>query len=273
MRFAEKLANCVKKNNSLLCIGLDPEIEKIPPFLQEVENPLFAFNKEIIDKTHDLVCVYKPNSAFYEAHGVLGIKQLQMTCEYINSTYPDIPVIVDAKRGDIGNSNEGYARYAFDYLQADAVTVNPYLGIEALSVYFNRADKGIIIIVHSSNPGAKEFQELSIDTTPLYEIVAKDIAGQYGNNPDCMIVMGATYPQQLGQVRRIVGDMTILIPGIGTQGGSIEDTIRISLNSQKQGIMVNASRSIIFAGSDQNFAEKARNAAENLRVNINVFRV
>jgi len=272
MTFQQKLNNIVQKNNSLLCIGLDSNLDKLPPTIKNQQNPLFEFNKKIIDTTHDLVCAYKPNSAFYEAEGDRGVLQLKMTCDYIKQNYPEIPIILDAKRGDIGNTNFGYAKFAFDYLQADALTVMPYMGIESLTPYFKRDGKGIIIGCHSSNPGAKEFQELLIDGKPLYQIVAQEIMKQYCTNPDCMIFMGATFPDQIGEIRKIVGDMTILVPGVGAQEGMLEKTLKIGLNSKKAGLIINSSRGIIYASTGEDFAQIAKEAAQNLKKQINNFR-
>lgn len=272
MTFAEKLKEIIQKNNSLVCVGLDPDLAKLPEQIKSHENPQFEFNKAIIDSTHDLVCVYKPNPAFYEARGDRGVRELKMTCDYIRETYPEIPVLVDAKRGDIGNTNYGYVQYAFDYLQADAMTVMPYMGIESLSMYFEREGKGIVVGCHSSNPGAKEFQELQIEGRPLYEIVAAEIVRQHGDNPNCMIFMGATYPEQLTEIRKVIGDMTFLVPGVGAQGGSVESFVKAGLNSQKEGLIINASRSIIFASGGTDFAEKAREETQKLKEEINKYR-
>ncbi len=272
MSFHDKLNTIIEKNNSLVCVGLDSDFDKLPESIKQKEYPQFEFNKAIIDATHDLVCVYKPNPAFYEARGDRGVRELKMTCDYINNQYTGIPVIIDAKRGDIGNTNDGYAKYVFDYLGADAITVMPYMGIESLAPYFKREGKGIIVGCHSSNPGAKEFQELKINEKPLYEIVAEELVKQYGTNPNTMIFMGATYPEQLTEIRKIVGDMTFLVPGVGTQGGDVESTVKAGLNSQKNGIMINASRSIIFASRGEDFAEKAREETKKLRDQINQYR-
>lgn len=292
MNFNDKLNSAVQKNNSLVCVGLDPDFDKLPEFLKSKENPQFEFNKAIIDATHDLVCVYKPNPAFYESRGDRGVTELKMTCDYIRNTYPEIPVIVDAKRGDIGNTNNGYVKYAFDYLQADAMTVMPYLGIESLGPYFTREGKGIIVGCHSSNPGAKEFQEALVipnsfrdlsneqmlkqvqhdKPKPLYEIVAEELVKQHGENPNCMIFMGATYPEQLTSIRKIIGDMNILAPGVGAQGGSVESFVKAGINSQNSGLIINASRSIIFASSGEDFADRSREEAEKLRNEINNYR-
>lgn len=274
MNFQEKLDKIVKKNNSLLCIGLDPVLEKLPKHLrhEDHEHPLFTFNKEIIDKTVDLVCAYKPNSAFYEAHGEEGIRELRMTCDYLKISHPEIPIILDAKRGDIGNTNEGYATFVFDYLQADAITVIPYLGLEALAPFFKRKQKGIIIGCHSSNPGAKEYQELLIDGIPLYQRVAHDVVEKWNTNNNCMLFMGATYPEQIEEVRKIVGNMTFLVPGVGAQEGTFEKTVRFGVNSKKKGLIINASRSVIYVSTNSDFAQEVREEAEKLRNEINKYR-
>ena len=273
MNFQDKLNNIIEKNNSLVCVGLDSDISNMPDEFKQRENAQYEFNKAIIDATHDYVCCYKPNSAFYEANGIKGIKELKQTCDYIRGIYPNIPIIIDAKRGDIGNTNNGYAKFVFDYLMADAITVIPYFGIEALAPYFAYDTKGVIIGCHSSNPGAKEFQELEINGKPLYHIVAQEIMKQYGNNPNCMIFMGATYPQELGTIRTIIKDMTILAPGVGAQEGAVEKAVKAGLNSKKSGLLINSSRGIIFASKGDDFAEKAREETQKLRDKINEYRI
>jgi orotidine-5'-phosphate decarboxylase len=272
MNFQAKLDKIVKKNNSLLCVGLDPVMEKIPAHLHHASNTLFEFNKAIIDATADLACAYKPNSAFYEAWGEDGIRELRMTCDYIRVSYPETVIILDAKRGDIGNTNEGYTKFAFDYLSVDAVTVIPYLGLEALKAFFDYKDKGIIVGAHSSNPGAVEYQELLIDGVPLYIKVAKDVKENWNHNNNCLLFVGATYPEELEKVRKVVGDMWLLVPGVGAQEGALEKTVKFGVNSQKEGIIVNASRSVMYAGGGRDFAEKARTAAQKLQVDINTYR-
>jgi orotidine-5'-phosphate decarboxylase len=272
MIFQEKLGQVIQQNNSLVCIGLDPEFSKLPQHIAKLENPQFEFNKAIINATHDLVCVYKPNPAFYEARGDKGVQELKMTTDYIREAYPEIPVIIDAKRGDIGNTNEGYAAYVFDYLNADAITVMPYMGIESLAAFFKREGKGIIVGCHSSNPGAKEFQELTINNKPLYEIVATELIKQQGDNPNVMMFMGATFPEQLTNIRKIIGDMTFLVPGVGAQGGDVETFVKAGLNSQNVGLLINSSRGIIFASNGEDFAERAREEASKLKEEINKYR-
>lgn len=272
MSFHDKLTQSIEKNNSLVCVGLDSDFDKLPESVKHKENPQFEFNKALIDATHDLVCAYKPNPAFYEARGAEGIQELKQTCDYLQENYPEIPVIIDAKRGDIGNTNEGYAKYVFDYLNADAITVMPYMGIESLSAFFKREEKGIIVGCHSSNPGAKEFQEQLINNQPLYKIVAKEVMKQQSTNPNVMLFFGATYPEELQQIREIVKDMTLLVPGIGAQGGDVAKTVNAGLNSQKRGLIISSSRGIIFASSGDDFAEKARTETEKLRSEINQYR-
>lgn len=213
-----------------VCIGLDSSGLKL--------------NKSIIDQTVDLVCCYKPNSAFYEADGVVGLENLKKIIQYIHAKDPDIPVILDAKRADIGNTNEEYAKATFDNLEADGLTVHPYLGKEALQPFLNRTDKGIFVLVRTSNLGAGEFQDLEVEGKPLYLVVSEHVK-DWGSNVG--VVVGATYPEELKKVREIVGDMPILIPGVGAQGGDVTQAVKAGLNSNKQGIIINSSRGIIFS--------------------------
>ncbi|EKE14665.1 MAG: hypothetical protein ACD_12C00352G0001 [uncultured bacterium] len=250
MTFQEKLDRIVKKNKSLVCVGLD-------------QNQL-SFNKTIIEATHDLVCAYKLNTAFYESIGHEGVNALKDTCDYLVKKYPEIPIIIDAKRADIGNTNKGYVQFVFTYLGADAVTVHPYLGEEAIRPFVDQKDKGIIILCRTSNPGAGEFQDLLVDGKPLYKIVAENVAKRWNKNKNCMLVVGATYPDELKEVRKIVGDMTILVPGIGAQGGDLEATLKAGLNSKKQGLMINSSRGIIFAENPRDEAMKLRNSINKI---------
>lgn len=255
----------MNKNNSLLCIGLDPVMEKLPAHLLEAENPVFAFNKSIIDATAEFVSAFKPNSAFYESNGIEGMNILKMTCDYIKETYPDHFLILDAKRADIGSTNEGYVKYAFDWLGADAITLHPYLGYEALKPFLDRKNKTSIILCRTSNKGAAEFQDLNVGGQPLYQKVAYNVSHHWNNNNNCMLVVGATYPKELAQVRAIAGDMTILVPGIGAQGGDLKKTLRAGLNSKKTGLIISVSRSVIYASHGEDFAQGA--AAEAKKMN------
>lgn len=274
MTFYKRLIHVMTKNNSLVCVGLDSDVMKLPKHLVREKYPQFVFNKAIIDASHDLVCAYKPNSAFYEARGAVGINELKMTCDYLHASYSEVPIILDAKRGDIGSTNEGYVTYAFDYLGTDAITLHPYLGREALQPFLDRKDKGCIILCKTSNPGAGEIQDLVLTRKGklLYQIIADKVANDWNTNNNCMLVVGAPYPEELAIVRRIVGDMTILVPGIGTQGGDIEKTVKAGVNSKGVGMIINASRSIIFADPGVGFAKKARLETIKIRDEINTFR-
>ncbi|MES2971045.1 MAG: orotidine-5'-phosphate decarboxylase [Patescibacteria group bacterium] len=273
MTFQQKLQDMVAKNNSLLCIGLDPDLEKLPDIIRSKPNPLFEFNKAIIDVTADLACTFKPNPAFYEAYGSDGVVQLKMTADYLRQNYPDIPILLDTKRADIGNSNLGYAKYAFDYIQADAITLPPYMGGESLRPFFEWKDKGFFILVRTSNPGSGEFQDLMIDGKPLYEHVAQSVTSKWNQNGNCMLMVGATYPKELADLRRIAGgDMPILIAGLGAQGGDVKAAIEAGIGDNGQGLVANASRSIIYASNGEDFAEAARVAAQKMRDEINEYR-
>jgi orotidine-5'-phosphate decarboxylase len=272
MDIMQKLNNRIDKVSSLLCVGLDSAIEKIPVHLRKEQYPQFAFNKYIIDATADLACAYKPNSAFYEARGKEGVEELKMTFDYIHSRYPGIVTILDAKRSDIGNTNEGYASYFFDYFNCDAVTVQPYLGKESLQPLLDKKEKGIIVLCRTSNPGAGEFQDLLIKNEPLYIHVAGLVSQTWNKNNNCLLVVGATYPEEMKKVRLLVGDMPFLVPGIGAQGGDVEKTVIAGMDSKKRGLIINSSRGIIFASKGKDFAQKAREEALKLRDEINKFR-
>lgn len=293
MNFKQKLDNIVRKNNSLLCVGLDSGIEKVPKHIRKGEHPQSTFNKAIIDSTADLVCAYKPNTAFYEARGNRGIEALKITCDYIKEKYPQIPIILDAKRADIGSTNEGYAKFAYDYLGVDAITLHPYLGKEALRPFLDREDKGVFILCRTSNPGAGEFQDLLVTEKgkntsgvarrdspdgegigkPLYQIVAEHVVNDWNYNGNCGLVVGATYPAELKIVRRIVSDgFPLLIPGIGVQGGDVEKTVKAGIDANGLNAIINSSRGIIFASNGADFVQKARIEAEKLRDSINKYR-
>lgn len=265
MNFQKKLDKIVKKNNSLVCVGLDSDYDKLPKPFNKLQYPQFEFNKTIINATHDLVCAYKPNSAFYEARGEQGIKELKKTCDYLKKKYPDIIIILDAKRADIGSTNIGYVKFIFDYLQVDAVTLQPYLGHEAIKPFLERKDKGCIILCRTSNPGAGEFQDLLINSKPLYKIVAEKIVGEWNINKNCLLVVGATYPREMIEIRKIAKDMTFLVPGIGAQGGDIKSTVKAGLNSKKQGMIINSSRQIIFSTNPRKETVKLRDEINQYR--------
>jgi orotidine-5'-phosphate decarboxylase len=270
MDFKEKLQVSIRDNNSLLCVGLDPVLEKLPSVFQTITNPLF---ESIIDATVDLVCAYKPNSAFYEAAGAEGIEQLKLTCQYLKDYYPTIPIILDFKRADIGSTNAPYAALAFDYLEVDAVTIHPYLGQEAIQPFLDYAEKGIIVLCRTSNSGAGEFQDLEVNGKKLYQYVAQAVSTKWNGNNNCLLVVGATYPDELAEVRQIIGDdMFMLMPGIGAQGGDIEASVTAGKNSKGSGLIINSGRDIIYASNDGDFAEAAGKRARETRDIINQYR-
>jgi len=265
LRNFRQLLEAQWEQGKFLCVGLDSDFQKIPEAIRQagVGETIVAFNRAIVDATKDLVCSYKPNPAFYESHGDEGWKALRETIQYIRDQAPDVPVILDAKRGDIANTNEAYAKSAFDHLHADAITVQPYLGSEPLAPFFDRKDKGVIVLCHTSNPGAGEIQNLMMDGEPLYKVIARLATTKWNANGNCCLMVGATYPEKLAEVRKIAGDMPILIAGIGAQDGDLEKTIHAGL-AGKKGLMVNASRSIIFASDGADFAQRAREKATEL---------
>lgn len=272
MTFIQKLESAIATNNSLLCIGLDPVMDKLPKHLLETDDPFLEFNKSIINTTHNLVCAFKPQIAHYEAEGAKGLETLQKTIDYIKSAYPSIPIILDAKRGDIGSTSDEYAKAAFDVLGVDAITVNPYLGGDALEPFLKRVNKGVIILCRTSNPGASDFQDLQVGNEPLYVQVAKKIVEWNKQYTNCLMVIGATWPEQLKTVREIAPDMFFLVPGIGTQGGDVEKTLQAGLRPDKSGLIIHSSRGILYASSEPDFAEIAREKAEELRNQINTYR-
>ena len=264
MNFIEKLVSVTQKNKSLLCVGLDTDPEQIPDGLST-----FEFNKAIIDATSDLVCAYKPNFAFYEALGNEGLEALRSTVNYIPG---NIPVIADAKRGDIGNTARAYARAIFTDLNFDATTVSPYLGFDSIEPFINYHDKGVFILCRTSNAGAADFQSLlsQVDniSLPLFEIVAMK-ASQWNTHGNIGLVVGATYPKELKLIRENHPDMPLLIPGIGAQGGDLALTVSYGVDAAGEKAIINSSRQIIYASREENFAEAAREAALTLRNQIN----
>lgn len=270
MDFRSKLTTIWDKNNSLLCVGLDPDTAKFPAGF---EGGLFDFNKAIIDATADLVCAFKPNSAFYEAHGADGIAELKRTCDYIREKYPEVPIILDFKRGDIGNTNNYYTRFAFDHLGVDAVTVHPWSGREGMQAFLERKDKGVIVWCKGSNPGSGEFQDLDAGGRKLYLQVAESVAKQWNANGNCLLVVGATYPEELAEVRQLIGDeMALLVPGIGAQGGDTGAAVKAGINSMGTGLIISTSRVVIYASDGKDFTEAARQAAAAIRDEINTYR-
>ena len=257
MDFLRKLITRIEENNSLLCVGLDPDPSRFLPSLRDEANPILAFNKQIIDATQDLVCAYKPNFAFYEAEGLEGLEALRKTIEYI----PDeIPIILDVKRGDIGSTARAYAKAAFEVWGADAVTLSPYLGHDSVEPFLEYDDKGLFVLCHTSNPGARDFQSLQHSGQPLHEIVARR-ALEWG----AALVVGATYPQVLRKIRSLAPHAWILMPGVGAQGGDLEQALAAGLNDEGHGLVINASRSIIYASSPRAAARELRDRINHAR--------
>ncbi|MEP7290553.1 MAG: orotidine-5'-phosphate decarboxylase [Chloroflexota bacterium] len=250
-----------RASESLLCVGLDSSVGKMPERFQHDAQPQFAFNRWIIDQTHAYVSAYKPNIAFYEARGDLGLRELKLTMEYLQAEHPDILTICDAKRADMDSTSVGYVAEIFDWLGCDAVTLNPYLGRDALQPFLSRVDKGCIILCRTSNPDAGELQDLLIEGKLLWQVVAEKVRDEWDTNGNCMLVVGATHPEQLAQVRGIVGEMTLLVPGIGAQGGSVEAVVKAGVNAEGKGLIINASRSVIFA---ENPGDEARKLHEEI---------
>ncbi len=253
----------IRKKSSFLCIGLDVDLQKIPSHLLEEEDPVFAFNKAIIDATHTYAVAYKPNTAFYEAHGVKGWQSLQKTIDYLNSNYPEVFTIADAKRGDIGNTSTMYAKTFFETLNFDSVTVAPYMGKDSVEPFLQFENKFAILLALTSNQGAYDFQTLDTDGLALYKKVL-EVSKTWTNSKQLMYVVGATQAEYLKEIREIVPNQFLLIPGVGAQGGSLEAVCQYGLNSDI-GLLINASRSIIYASSGADFAEKAAYEARNIQ--------
>ena len=264
--FAEKLLAAAERNRSLLCVGLDPDPARMP--IADVA----GFNRAIVEATSDLVCAYKPNMAFYEALGPAGMDALRATLDAI----PDwVPVIADAKRGDLDNSSAGYARALFDVWDFDAATFHPYMGRDSLAPFLARPERGVFVLCRTSNPSAREFQDLQVtpmaggDTLPMYEYVAMT-AVKWNDNGNVGLVVGATYPDELERVRDLCSDMPILIPGVGAQDGALERSVAVGVDERGRNAIVNASRGVIFAGDDpRTYSQAARDAAQRLRDTIN----
>jgi len=268
--FLTQLAQSFRRANSLVCVGLDPEIERFPAHIAGQPSPIFQFNKAIIDATADLVCAYKPQFAHYAAYEAED--QLERTIDYIHRQHPGIPVILDSKRGDVGNTAERYAIEAFERYGADAVTVNPYLGSDSLEPFLRHADKGVIVLCRTSNPGGRDLQELDVGGRKLYQVIAELVARQWNTRGNCMLVVGATYPRELADVRSIVGDMPLLVPGVGAQGGDVAAAVHAGQTADGTGLVISSSRGILYAGSGDGFAAAARAAAAALRDQINASR-
>ena len=268
--FIGRLYAAARKHESLVCVGLAPELEKIPAHLRELPLPIFEFNRRIIDATAEYACCFKPQFAHYAALGAED--QLLATIRYIHDKHPGLPVILDSKRGDIGSTAARYAQESFQRYEADAVTVNPYLGFDSVEPFLKWSDRGVILLCRTSNPGARDFQDLVSEARPLYVHVAERVAKQWNSGGQCMLVIGATYPKELAEVRAIVGDVPFLVPGVGAQGGDVGAAVRAGKTADGFGMVLNSSRGIIYAGSGEGFADAAREAARQLRDEINRYR-
>jgi orotidine-5'-phosphate decarboxylase len=269
-KFIEQLERAWDVNGSLVCVGLDPEIERFPPQVVDQPSPIFQFNKAIIDATADLVCAYKPQFAHYAAYEAED--QLERTIDYIQNTYPGIPVILDSKRGDVGNTAERYAIEAFERYHADAVTVSPYLGGDSMEPFLKYEDKGVIILCRTSNPGAGDLQDLEVGGRRLFHIVADLAARRWNTRGNCALVVGATYPRELAEVREIAGNMPFLVPGVGAQGGDVAQAVQSGQTAAGAGLVISSSRGILYASSGEDFVSAARAATLKLRDQINASR-
>ena len=277
MPFTERLARAQHTSGGLVCVGLDPDPAKLPkdlagpPELRGAPDffpgaePLYAFNRRIVDATAGIAAAYKPQIAFYSALGAED--QLAASIRYIRERAPAALVILDAKRNDIGNTAEAYAREAFDRYGADAVTVNPYMGEDSVLPFLARPDRAAILLCRTSNPGAKDFQDLLVDGLPLYRRVAERAAGRWNNNGNLMLVVGATFPREMADLRMAHPELSFLVPGIGSQGGDLDATLSAGLDARGAGLLISSSRNIIYAGGGA--AEAIREAAEELRTAIN----
>jgi orotidine-5'-phosphate decarboxylase len=257
--------NIVRKR-SFLCVGLDSEIDKIPSFLLKGKDPIFEFNKRIINETHSYAVAYKPNVAFYECHGAKGWNSLELTVKYIKENYPDIFVIADAKRGDIGNTSKMYAKAFLENMPFDAITVAPYMGEDSVTPFFSYSDKWVILLALTSNKGADNFQYHDEDGIKLYERVLS-VSQRWGTINNLMYVVGATRADMLKDIRKLVPDHFLLVPGVGAQGGSLAEVAKYGLNS-KCGLLVNSSRGIIFADNSENFDKVAGEKAKEMQTEM-----
>lgn len=270
MKFVERLNRAWAAGDTLLCVGLDPDPARLPRQFAAASHPLFEFGRAIVDATADLVCAFKPQIAYYAA--ARAENQLEMTIAHIHRHYPGIPVILDAKRGDIGSTAEMYAREAFERYQADALTVNPYLGSDSLAPYLEFADKGVIVLCRTSNPGARDVQDIDSRGRKLYQIIAEKAARDWNARGNVLLVVGATYPEELAEIRAIAGDMPLLVPGVGAQGGDVAAVVANGATADGKGLVISTSRAVLYAGSGEDYAQAARSAAQKLRDEINLCR-
>lgn len=261
----DRLGARIEAVDSMLCVGLDSAVRRLPHRFAQADRPQLAFNRWVIDQTHPYVAAYKPNMAFYEARGAAGWDELAETLAYLRTVEPRIFTICDAKRADIDSTNAGYVAGLLDGLGFDAVTLHPYLGQEALRPFLDRADKACIVLCRTSNQGAGELQDLETPGGPLWEVVASRVRDEWNANGNCMLVVGATYPAELARARALCPDMTFLVPGVGAQGGDVSAVIEAGVDSHGRGLLINASRSIIFA---EDPAAEARQLRDEIRAAV-----
>lgn len=270
MTFIKKLHHIWHHADSMLMVGLDPDPARIPGNLGDSHEGLLEFCCRIVEATAPFACGFKPQIAYFSAIGAEQV--LEKTCDFIRSHYPEHVLVLDAKRGDIGSTAERYAMEAFDRYRADAVTINPYMGLDSALPYLERNDKGVIVLCRTSNPGGSDLQALQVDGSPLYLHVAKMVANRWNTQGQCALVVGATFPEELARVRACVGDMPLLVPGIGAQGGDIEATCNAGRDSNGFGMMISSSRAILYAGHDQNWSLASADVARQTRDAINQYR-
>jgi len=270
MNFIQALGQAWTNNNSLLCVGLDPDPAKFPAHLKGKPDAIFEFCKSIVDATADLVCCFKPQIAYFAANRAED--QLEALIAHIHARHPGIPVILDAKRGDIGSTAEQYAIEIFERYKGDAITASPYMGRDSVAPYLAYPDKGVILLCRTSNPGGSDLQFLDVGGVKLYEHVARIIASEWNTTGQCALVVGATFPGEIARVRAIVSDMPLLVPGIGAQGGDVEATLNAGRTASGTGLIINSSRAILYAGKGEDYADAARRAAQETRALINRYR-
>ena len=271
MNFIDQVKKQRLENNSMVCVGLDPFLDKMPIEFQTSKTGILDFNKAIVDATFDVVCSYKPQFAHYAALGQLDA--LKQTIDYIKTKYPQVPVILDSKRGDIGSTADMYAKEAFEQYNADAVTVNPYMGDDTILPFTQYKDKGVVILCRTSNPGAGVIQNIKSDGQTLYEIIAKRASTTWNENKNVMLVVGATVPEEMKSIRSIVGDMEFLVPGLGAQGGDVKAVMDAGLNADNSGLVINSSRAVLYASNQlKDFSEKARIEAIALQTQSNQYK-
>lgn len=265
----EQLKSQIRSKKTFLCVGLDPDVDKLPKHLLDEEDPIFEFNRELIDATADHCVAFKPNTAFYEAYGLSGIESLEKTLKYINLNYPDHFLIADAKRGDIGNTSTMYAKAFFKRLEADAITVAPYMGRDSVKPFLEFENKWAIVLGLTSNEGSADFQQLKIANEELYLQVIRTCAS-WGTSENMMFVVGATKAKMLEDIRKIIPEHFLLVPGVGAQGGSLEEVCKYGINKDV-GLLVNVSRNIIYAGNGMDFAAKATDEAKKIAEQMKIF--